>query len=332
MNVVPPDHVGDVPVVEPNQHDDVPVVLEPVLVDEDEDLEEDEFEEEKDPQEEEDDMEVDIEEDKNEPDLTYPYKEVDLLNPLSPASESEPKDVIEAKNPIKHEDETVPASVQEENVDTAIVAERARQVNVRNDASGFRLVRGQDTKPAVHKCTFALFMKCNPTVFHDTEGAVELKRWFEKIESVFRIKECAEGKKVKFVTATLQGPALTWWNAKCHKCGKTRHKARYCKEKNAATGVNALPIPTCYDCGKQGHTRNRCLNKVKQEEVGEVHGRAYAIKDAEPKGPNVVTGTFLLNNHYAFVLFDSGSDRSFVDTRFNSMLNINPVKIGASNE
>nr|GEZ38820.1 reverse transcriptase domain-containing protein [Tanacetum cinerariifolium] len=113
MNVVPPDHVGDVPVVEPNQHDDVPVVLEPVLVDKDEDLEEDEFEKEKDPQEEEDDMEVDIEEDKNEPDLTYPYKEVDLLNPLSPASESEPKDVIEAKNPIKHEDETVPASVQE---------------------------------------------------------------------------------------------------------------------------------------------------------------------------------------------------------------------------
>ncbi|GKB92519.1 putative reverse transcriptase domain-containing protein, partial [Tanacetum coccineum] len=30
--------------------------------------------------------------------------------------------------------------------------------------------------------------------------------------------------------------------------------------------------------------------KIKQEEVGEVRGRAYAIKDAEPKGPNVVTG------------------------------------------
>ncbi|GJY75237.1 putative reverse transcriptase domain-containing protein [Tanacetum coccineum] len=29
--------------------------------------------------------------------------------------------------------------------------------------------------------------------------------------------------------------------------------------------------------------------KVKQEEVGEVCGRAYAIKDAEPQGPNVVT-------------------------------------------
>nr|GEZ95304.1 reverse transcriptase domain-containing protein [Tanacetum cinerariifolium] len=45
-----------------------------------------------------------------------------------------------------------------------------------------------------------------------------------------------------------------------------------------------------------------------------------------------VTGTFLLNNHYAFVLFDSGSDRSFVDTRFSSMLDIDPVKIGASYE
>ncbi|GKG31167.1 hypothetical protein Tco_0423655, partial [Tanacetum coccineum] len=66
---------------------------------------------------------------------------------------------------------------------------------------------------------------------------------------------------------------------------------------------------------RQGHTRNRCPKKVKQEEVGEVRGRAYAIKDAEPKGPNVVTRTFLLNNRYASVLFDWGSDRSFVNTR-----------------
>nr|GEZ76218.1 retrotransposon protein, putative, Ty3-gypsy subclass [Tanacetum cinerariifolium] len=94
-----------------------------------------------------------------------------------------------------------------------------------------------------------------------------------------------------------------------------------------ATGANALPIPTCYDCGEQGHTRNQCPKKVKQEEVREVRGQAYAIKDAEPKGPNVVTGTFMLDNHYAFVLFDSGSNRSFMDTRFSSMLDIDPVKI-----
>ncbi|GKC68239.1 putative reverse transcriptase domain-containing protein, partial [Tanacetum coccineum] len=75
-----------------------------------------------------------------------------------------------------------------------------------------------------------------------------------------------------------------------------------------------------------------CPKKIKQEEVGEVHGRAYAIKDVRPQGLNVVTGTFLLNNRYDFVLFDSGSDRSFVDTRFSSMLDIDPVKIGSSYE
>ncbi|GKB84984.1 putative reverse transcriptase domain-containing protein [Tanacetum coccineum] len=288
-----------------------------------------------------------------------------------------------------------------ESVDAAIVAERARQANVRNDASGSGPVRGRDTTLAVHECTFARFMKCNPAAFREVEGAVELRRWFEKTKSVFEISKCAEGKKVKFDAATLEGPAFTWWKTKvanmgletvkqmpwtemkqlmtgefneralmcprmveperakvddyirgltdnikgevtlskpadlkkaCHKCRKIGHKARFCKEKNVAMGANALPILTCYDCGEQGHTKNRCPRKVKQEEVGEVSGRAYAIKDAEPKGLNVVIGTFLLNNHYAFVLFDSGSDRSFVDTRFSSMLNIDPVKIRASYE
>ncbi|GKA30836.1 putative reverse transcriptase domain-containing protein [Tanacetum coccineum] len=296
-------------------------------------------------------------------------------------------------------------------VDAAIGAERARQANVRKDASGSGPVRGRDTAPAVRECTFAGFMKCNPAAFRGVEGAVELRRWFEKTKSVFEINECAEGKKVKFTAATLEGPALTWWITKVATMGletvnqmpwtemkqlmtaefcpieeiqrmehemvepervkvdayirgltdnikgevtsskladlneavrmahklmeqksKVRHKARYCKEKSVATGANAQPIWTCYDCAEQGHTRNRCPKKVKQEEVREVHGRAYAIKDAEPKGLNVVTGTFLLNNRYASVLFDSGSDRSFVNTRFSSLLNIKPIKIEDSYE
>ncbi|GJZ41345.1 putative reverse transcriptase domain-containing protein [Tanacetum coccineum] len=101
-----------------------------------------------------------------------------------------------------------------ESVDAAIAAERARQENVRNDASGSGPVRGQDTAPAVRECTFARFMKCNPTIFRSVEGAVELRRWFKKTESVFEISECAEGKKVKFAAATLEGPALTWWKTK----------------------------------------------------------------------------------------------------------------------
>ncbi|GKE02583.1 putative reverse transcriptase domain-containing protein [Tanacetum coccineum] len=48
-------------------------------------------------------------------------------------------------------------------------------------------------------------MKCNPTIFHGHEGAIELSRWFEKTEMVFGISECAEARKVKFAAATLQG-------------------------------------------------------------------------------------------------------------------------------
>nr|GEV13330.1 putative reverse transcriptase domain-containing protein [Tanacetum cinerariifolium] len=39
---------------------------------------------------------------------------------------------------------------------------------------------------------------------------------------------------------------------------------------------------------------------------------------------NVVTGTFLLNNRYAYVLFDTGVDKSFVSTAFCSQINITP--------
>ncbi|GKA28504.1 putative reverse transcriptase domain-containing protein [Tanacetum coccineum] len=215
---------------------------------------------------------------------------MDPLNCLPPASKFEPEDAIEVENPIEHEDETVPTSVHEtayalvekkgkakdkyyaairrmikENVNAAIAAERARHSNVRNDARG--------SGPA--------------------RGAVELRRWFKKTESIFEISECIEGKKVSFAASTLQGPTLTWWNTKCmtkcHKCRKVGHKLRYCKEKNVAMGENALPILTCYDYGEKGHTRNRCPRKIKKEEIREVHGRAYDIKDAELKGPNVVT-------------------------------------------
>ncbi|GKE98096.1 putative reverse transcriptase domain-containing protein, partial [Tanacetum coccineum] len=40
---------------------------------------------------------------------------------------------------------------------------------------------------------------------------------------------------------------------------------------------------------------------------------------------NVVTGTFLLNNRYASILFDTGADRSFISTAFSSLINIAPT-------
>nr|GEV80372.1 hypothetical protein [Tanacetum cinerariifolium] len=435
----------NVPIVEPNQHDDVHVVPKPVLVDEDEDQEEEEFKEEEDPQEEEDDMEIDIEEDKNEPELTYPYEEMDPLNPLVyevGESSTAPflhknnngllpglmrrdinsffdrmasfsrrmcgretayalvkkkgtaKDkyygtlIMELGNEVRSsmEQGTVAMERLVEKLGNAEDKANCKKLNneleeARSNASGSGPARGHNIVPAIHECTFARFMKCNPTAFHGTKEAIELQRWFEKTESVFGISECAEGKKARFAATTLQGPALTWWNAKiaameevqrmeyelwnltikeynivaytqrfnelalvcprmvkqervkvdayirglndnikgevtsskpanlneavrmahklmeqksqarderileakkrkqgntramviaptdgklllceqcftrhvgqctikCHKCGKIGHKARYCKEKNVATGANALPILTCYN-------------------------------------------------------------------------------------
>ncbi|XP_071712235.1 uncharacterized protein [Rutidosis leptorrhynchoides] len=56
-------------------------------------------------------------------------------------------------------------------------------------------------------------MNCKPPSFNGNEEAVELTRWFEKVESIFRICNCAEADKVKYATHTLGGLALTWWNA-----------------------------------------------------------------------------------------------------------------------
>nr|GFC92147.1 reverse transcriptase domain-containing protein [Tanacetum cinerariifolium] len=51
-----------------------------------------------------------------------------------------------------------------------------------------------------------------------------------------------------------------------------------------------------------------------------------------PEDPKVVTGTFLVNNHYATALFDSAADRSFVSTKFSTLINIKPVEIDTSYE
>ncbi|KAJ0437615.1 putative retrotransposon gag domain-containing protein [Helianthus annuus] len=62
-------------------------------------------------------------------------------------------------------------------------------------------------------CTFKNFMDCRPGTFSGTEGAVGLLHWFEKLESVFEMCECPEDRRVKYATGTLEGIALTWWNA-----------------------------------------------------------------------------------------------------------------------
>ncbi|GJX00515.1 putative reverse transcriptase domain-containing protein [Tanacetum coccineum] len=60
--------------------------------------------------------------------------------------------------------------------------------------------------------------------------------------------------------------------------------------------------------------------------TGNAQAKVYAVgKAGTNPDANVVTGTFLLNNRYASVLFDTGADRSFVSTAFSSQIDIAPT-------
>ncbi|GKD83606.1 putative reverse transcriptase domain-containing protein [Tanacetum coccineum] len=317
------------------------------------------------------------------------------------------------------------------------------------------------TVTTTRKCTYSDLLKCQPLNFKGIEGFVGLTQWFEKMESIFHISNCTVGNQIKFITCTLHGSALTWWNnhaktvghdvaygmtwktlmkmmtdnytqrfqelalmcgrmfpeesdqvekyvgglpdmiqgsvmaskpktmqeaieianglmiqkpfkrqnvaraytagpgekkkyrgflplcpkcnyhhngqcaPKCNKCKKAGHLARDCRSPaanpNNQRALRAIQrVVTCFECRVQGHYKKGCpklknKNCGNQAENGEARARGYAVGNAG-KNPdsNVVTGTFLLNNRYASILFDTGADRSFVSTAFSSLIHIVP--------
>ncbi|GKB79105.1 putative reverse transcriptase domain-containing protein [Tanacetum coccineum] len=121
---------------------------------------------------------------------------------------------------------------------------------------------------------------------------------------------------------------------KCNKCGKRGHIAKDCRGKGVATGANTEPIKVCYKCGDPNHLANSELCPEKKKLDGRnASGHIYAVKDVDQaQGPNVVTGTFLLNNRYFSMLFDSGSDKSFINASLIHLFDNEPERISASYE
>ncbi|GJX36140.1 putative reverse transcriptase domain-containing protein [Tanacetum coccineum] len=81
----------------------------------------------------------------------------------------------------------------------------------------------------------------------------------------------------------------------------------------------------------EGHLRHMCPKGRNQQNEG-ARARAYMVVENPQQNPNVVTGTFLLNDHYASVLFDSGAERSFVSTEFTPFIDIAPATLNTSYE
>ncbi|KAI3762059.1 hypothetical protein L1987_52482 [Smallanthus sonchifolius] len=152
----------------------------------------------------------------------------------------------------------------------------------------------------------------------------------------------------------------------CTTCGRYGHWANTCRipPTNQVYQPAALvPAPAaiaqgraCYECGDPNHFRNRCpslvivnqanLNqgnmvqgKINQGNMnrGNVNqgnanpvarGRAFNINANEAQANNdVVNGTYPINHQYASILFDTGSDRSFVSFEFEPQLAMGRAKL-----
>ncbi|GJU67897.1 reverse transcriptase domain-containing protein [Tanacetum coccineum] len=60
------------------------------------------------------------------------------------------------------------------------------------------------------------------------------------------------------------------------------------------------------------------------------HGRAYVVVENLQQNLNVVAGTFLLNDNYACILFDSGAEKSFVSSAFTPFIDIAPTALNTN--
>ncbi|GKA63590.1 putative reverse transcriptase domain-containing protein [Tanacetum coccineum] len=139
----------------------------------------------------------------------------------------------------------------------------------------------------------------------------------------------------------------------CYNCNRPGHLAKDCrsvpKNVNHVNARNPL-VRACYECGSTDHIRPACPrwnmvqgpggnrpNQVVANNEGQgrgnqgnqARGRAFMLGAEEARqDPNIVTGTFTLNKHFATTLFDSGADNSYVSLTFHTRLGLKLSDLG----
>ncbi|GKC69268.1 putative reverse transcriptase domain-containing protein, partial [Tanacetum coccineum] len=138
------------------------------------------------------------------------------------------------------------------------------------------------------------------------------------------------------------------YTMRCGNCKRFGHTIRDCTTtvtlNTRRAPIGNQPGIVCYECGRSGHFKKDCpklRNQNRGNKTGnksgnqtggnEAKAKAYAIGGggANPDS-NIVMGTFLLNNCYASMLFDSGADRSFVSSTFSAFLDVAPSTLDTS--
>ncbi|KAI3798882.1 hypothetical protein L1987_34166 [Smallanthus sonchifolius] len=121
----------------------------------------------------------------------------------------------------------------------------------------------------------------------------------------------------------------------CTGCGSYGHTANICRAAPRAnqTYQPVVPVPTaipqgraCYECGDPNHFRNRCPRLENANPVA--RGLAFNINTNEAQANNdVVNDTYPINQQYASIMFETGSDRSFVSFEFEPQLAMSRDKL-----
>ncbi|GJV81308.1 putative reverse transcriptase domain-containing protein [Tanacetum coccineum] len=269
--------------------------------------------------------------------------------------------------------------------------------------------------------TYKDFLNCKPLTFKGTEGVVVLSQWFEKMESVFHISNCAvenqnalkkmmtvkycpkgeiKSRRIRALKPKSKKSSLLL-KGKLSRRGSwslmletIRHQQQN-KRQNTRRAYTAGPgekreytgsLPFCTKCNYhhkrskspgvisarrsviwlvtvgvlvpmviitivetsgqlrmlslamsvewfRGHFKKTAKklkngNRGNQRGNGNAPAKVYVVGNAGTNpDSNVVTGTFLLNDRYASILFDTGADRSFISTTFSSLIDITPTTL-----
>nr|GEZ91810.1 putative reverse transcriptase domain-containing protein [Tanacetum cinerariifolium] len=138
-----------------------------------------------------------------------------------------------------------------------------------------------------------------------------------------RIRDVVENKR-KFEGTSGNNQNQPQQNKRCNNCKKVSHLTRDCRSRPANANNN----------NTNNNNRNNNITPTITTAItttiirratgvnDNAQSRMYVVGNAGANPNNVVAGTFLLNNRYAYILFDTGADRSFVSTNFSFQIDI----------
>nr|GEX15621.1 reverse transcriptase domain-containing protein [Tanacetum cinerariifolium] len=212
-------------------------------------------------------------------------------------------------------------------------------------------------------CSYKEFLVCNPKEYDGKGGVVVLTEWIEKMENVQEVAIIMSWNDFKFImieefcpSHEMQKLETELWN---HAMVGVGHAAYTDRFHELARLVPHLVTPESikierngsikkvekrgnvgepskdkndWDDNKRTRTGNVFATTVipgRGNQENQARGRAFMLGANEARqDPNIVTGTFTLNDHYATTLFHSGADYSFVSTTFIPLLGIKPSELG----